>query len=68
MNDLDLLAAVARRARRRLRQGVLQRLLPPECQEVRRLGSAAHEEMARLAERLREEDNHAGASGPARDS
>jgi ParB family transcriptional regulator, chromosome partitioning protein len=68
MNDLDLLTAVARRARRRLRHGVLQRLLPPERAEVRRLGAAADEEMARLAERLREEDAHAGASGPARDS
>lgn len=68
MQDLDLVAAVARRARRRLRQGVWQRLLPPEREEVRRLGAAAHEEMARLAEHLREEDTHAGASGPARDS
>ena len=69
LDDLDLLAAVARRARRRLRQGVWQRLLPPERQEVRRLGAAAHEEMARLAERLREEeDADAGASGPTRDS
>jgi ParB family transcriptional regulator, chromosome partitioning protein len=66
MDDLDMLAAVARRARRRLRQGVFRRLLPPERQEVSRLGAAAHEEMGRLAARLREEDDHAGASGPAR--
>src|SRR3990170_4380224 len=38
MDDLDMLAAVARRARRRLRQGVFRRLLPPERQEVGRLG------------------------------
>ena len=56
MDDLDLLAAVARRARRRLRQGLWPRLLPPERQEVRRLGAAAHEEMARLAEHLHEEE------------
>ncbi len=56
MDDLDMLAAVARRARRRLRQGVFRRLLPPERQEVHRLGAVAHEEMARLAERLREEE------------
>jgi hypothetical protein len=69
MDDLDLLAAVARRARRRLRQGLWPRLLPPERQEVRRLGAAAHAEMARLAEHLHEEEaGHAGASGPARDS
>ncbi len=68
MDDLDMLAAVARRARRRLRQGVGRRLLPPERQEVQRLGAAAGEEMARLAERLCEEEaEHAGAIGPAGD-
>jgi ParB-like chromosome segregation protein Spo0J len=67
MDDLDMLAAVARRARRRLRQGVFRRLLPPEREEVRRLGAAAGEEMARLTERLREEETHAGASGSAGD-
>jgi len=66
MDDLDMLAAVARRARRRLRQGVFRRLLPPERQEVSRLGAAAHDEMGRLAARLCEEDDHAGANGPAR--
>jgi ParB family chromosome partitioning protein len=69
MDDLDMLAAVARRARRRLRQGVFRRLLPPERQEVQRLGAAAHDEMARLVERLHEEDaEHAGAIRPAGDS
>jgi ParB/RepB/Spo0J family partition protein len=68
MDDLDMLAAVARRARRRLRQGVFRRLLPPERQEVSRLGVVAHEEMTRLADRLHEEDDHAGPSEPARDS
>jgi ParB family chromosome partitioning protein len=67
MDDLDMLAAVARRARRRLRHGVFRRLLPPERQEVNRLGASAGDEMARLAERLREEEDHAGASGSARD-
>ena len=68
MDDLDMLAAVARRARRRLRQGVFRRLLPLERQEVHRLGAAAHEELARLTERLREEEQeHAGAIGPAGD-
>ena len=69
MDDLDLLAAVARRARRRLRHGVFRRLLPPERQEVSRLGAAVHAEMAQLAERLREEEEaYAGPSSPARDS
>jgi ParB family chromosome partitioning protein len=68
MDDLDMLAAVARRARRRLRQGVFRRLLPPEQQEVNRLGVVAHEEMTRLANRLHEEaDDHAGPSEPVRD-
>ncbi len=67
MDDLDMLAAVARRARRRLRQGVFRRLLPPERQEVHRLGAAADDEIARLAERLREEKADAGALGPAGD-
>jgi ParB family chromosome partitioning protein len=55
MDDFDMLAAVARRARRRLRQGVFRRLLPSERQEVQRLGATAHDEVTRLAERLREE-------------
>ena len=68
MDDLDMVAAVARRARRRLRQGVFRRLLPPERQEVQRLGAAAHDEMARLAERLREEEEaDAGPRNPAGD-
>ena len=56
MDDFDILTAVAHRARRRLRQGVFRRLLPPERQEVQRLGTAAHDEIARLTERLREEE------------
>jgi hypothetical protein len=34
---------------------------------VQRLGAAAQEEMARLAERLGEEEDHAGAIGPPGD-
>lgn len=67
MDDLDMLAAVARRARRRLRHGVFRRLLPPEHREVNRLCGAAREEMDRLAERLREEEHDAGARNPAGD-
>ena len=67
MDDLDLRAAVARRARRRLRQGAFRRLLPPERREVNRLGAAAGDEMARLAERLCEEEADAGPSGPPGD-
>jgi ParB family chromosome partitioning protein len=68
LGDLDLLTVVARRARRRLRQGAFQRLLPPERQEVIRLAAAAGEEMAGLAARLREEDDpNAGPGDPASD-
>jgi ParB family transcriptional regulator, chromosome partitioning protein len=67
MDDLDMLAAVARRARRRLRHGVFRRLLPPERQEVNRLNAAAGDEMQRLAERLHEEEQDAGPGDPPRD-
>ena len=67
MDDLDMLAAVARRARRRLRQGVYRRLLPPERQEVSRLSTAAHEELDRLADHLRDEESDAGPGDPASD-
>jgi ParB/RepB/Spo0J family partition protein len=67
MDDLDMVAAVARRARRRLRHGAFRCLLPPERQEVTRLGAAAHDEMQRLAERLREEEHDARPGAPARD-
>lgn len=68
MDDLDMLAAIARRARRRLRQGVFRRLLPPERQEVTRLETAARDEMAHLAARLREEEPDAGPGDPPGDS
>ncbi len=67
MDDLDMLAAVARRARRRLRHGVFRRLLPPEREEVHRLSAAAGDEMERLAQRLREEEDDAGPGDPPRD-
>ena len=69
MDDLDLLAAVARRARRRLRQGVFRRLLPPERQEVqpaRRPPPTRRWPGWPNACARRRTD--AGASGPARDS
>jgi len=46
-----MLAAVARRARRRLRPGVSRRRLPPKRLEVHLLGAAASEETTGLAER-----------------
>lgn len=68
MDDLDMLAAIARRARRRLRQGVWRRLLPPERHEVQRLAAVTHDEMARLDERLRAEEADAAPRDPAGDS
>jgi len=68
MDDLDMLAAIARRARRRLRQGAVRRLLPPERQEVQRLGAVVHDELARLAERLREEETDAAPRDPTGDA
>jgi ParB family chromosome partitioning protein len=67
MDDLDMLAAVARRARRRLRHGAVRHLLLPERQEVTRLAAVARDEMDRLAERLREEETDAGPRDPASD-
>jgi ParB family transcriptional regulator, chromosome partitioning protein len=65
LDDLDMLAAIARRARRRLRQGVGRCLLPLERLEVQRLAVVAHDEMVRLAERLREEETPAAPRDPA---
>src|SRR5262245_47319409 len=65
LDDLDMLAAIARRARRRLRQGVFRRLLPPEQQEVERLSLVAHEEMTRLAARVHEEEPPDAGAGDA---
>jgi hypothetical protein len=46
---------------------VVRRLLPPERHEVQRLGAVAHDELARLAERLREEQADAAPRDPAGD-
>jgi hypothetical protein len=62
-----MLAAVARRARRRLRHGAVRQLLAPERQEVTRLAAVARDEMARLLERLREEETDAGSGDSASD-
>jgi ParB family chromosome partitioning protein len=67
LDDLDMLAAVARRARRRLRHGAVRLLLPPERQEVTRLAAVARDEMDRLMARLREEETDAGPGDSAGD-
>lgn len=69
LRDLDILASVARRCYRRLRDGVLRGLVRPEREEVSRGFSVVEGEIERLEERLREEqDGDAGSvdqrSGP----
>jgi len=58
-DDLDMLGAIARRARRRLRQGVFRHLLPPERQEICRCFKSAKDEMTRLGRRMNEEERDA---------
>lgn len=58
-DDLDMLTAIARRARRRLRAGVFRRLLPPERSEVSRCMRSARGELDRLGRRMNEEERNA---------
>ena len=68
LDDLELLAAVAGRARRRLEAGGFRRLLPPDRHALSRLCDIASAELRALVAQLREEEEaHAGASGPPRD-
>ncbi len=53
--DFDILASVARRATRRLRDGLLGRLLPPEKDDVARCFRMARDEMARLGRHMEKE-------------
>lgn len=53
--DFDILASVARRATRRLREGLLCRLLPPEKVDVARCFRMTQDEMARLARHMEKE-------------
>lgn len=53
--DFDILASVARRATRRLREGMLGRLLPPERVDVARCFRMAQDEMARLGRHMEKE-------------
>jgi ParB/RepB/Spo0J family partition protein len=62
--DFDILASVARRAARRLREGLFGRLLPPEKADVSRCFRTVEDEVARLARHLSKEveDARPGAS------
>lgn len=65
--DFDILASVARRATRRLRDGVISRLLPPEKADVARCFRMADDEMARLTRHMEKEVDDARPGDPAGD-
>jgi ParB-like chromosome segregation protein Spo0J len=59
LDDLEILGAVARRASRRMRQGILQRLLPPERDEVVRCAAQAKGDIEVFFRRWDQEVTHA---------
>jgi ParB/RepB/Spo0J family partition protein len=63
LNDCELLGAVARRAHRQVREGVVGRLLPGEREEIGRALEQARSEVRRLGDRWDQEVKSAG-SGP----
>lgn len=65
--DFDILASVTRRATRRLREGLLGRLLPPEKVDVARCFRMARDEMARLARHMEKEVADVGPGDASRD-
>jgi hypothetical protein len=60
LDDLRALAAIARRARRRLEHGLAQRLLPGEPEEVARFSSEARSAVGTLFTRFDQESGRAG--------
>jgi ParB family transcriptional regulator, chromosome partitioning protein len=60
LNDLGALAGIARRARRGLEQGLLQRLLEAERREIAQAVVGSKAEVKRLFERFDLEAGHAG--------
>ena len=60
LNDLGALAGIARRARRGLEQGLLQRLLEAERREIAQAVVGSKAELARLFERFDLEASHVG--------
>jgi ParB/RepB/Spo0J family partition protein len=65
--DFDILASVARRATRRVRDGLLGRLFPPEKVDVARCFRMAHDEMARLQRHMEKEVDDARPGDAAGD-
>jgi len=65
LGDLDLLGGVARRILRRLREGVLDRLLPPERGEAARCFEQARAEVDRIVSKMGKEAKDAGPGQPS---
>jgi ParB/RepB/Spo0J family partition protein len=67
LSDLGALGGIARRALRHLRDGLAQRLAPPERDEVRRALAQARADAAHLFTRCEKEVGDAGPDHPNRD-
>lgn len=67
LSDLEVLSSAARRADRRLRQGVLRNLADPQRQELARCLDQSLHETERLAERFHKEMGDVGPEHPSRD-
>ena len=68
LSDLEVLSSAARRADRRLRQGVLRNLAEPQRQELARCLEQSLHETQRLAERFHQEMGDVGSEHADRDS
>ena len=68
LTDLEILSAAARRARRRLRAGVLRNLPEKDRQDLAGLLDQSQREVQGLAERFHQEMDHAGPEHPSGDS
>lgn len=68
LSDLEVLSSAARRADRRLRQGVLRKLADPQRQELGRCLDQSVHETERLAERFHKEMGDVGPEHTSRDS
>jgi hypothetical protein len=68
LTDLEILSSTARRARRRLRLGVLRNLPEKDRQDLAGLLDQSRREIERLAEHFHQEMGHAGPEYPSCDS
>jgi ParB/RepB/Spo0J family partition protein len=68
LTDLEVLSATARRARRRLRAGVLRNLPEKDRQDLAGLLDQCQREIERLAEHFHQKRGHAGPEHPCGDA